>query len=118
MSVDAHLRKPADLLRAPRLDRGSEYADRHHWLTSGARVGRWHCLAFQRAILDAMTDPGVDRVTLLKSTQVGATQMGLAMLGQRMAQRPSSVLVVQPTIFDAGEFSVGEFAPMCDAVES
>lgn len=104
-------------LRAPRLERGSAWADRNHWLTSGARVGRWHSLAFQREILDATTDPAVDRVTLLKSTQVGATQMGLAMLGQRMAQRPSSVLVVQPTIFDAGEFSTGDFVPMTDAVE-
>jgi phage terminase large subunit GpA-like protein len=117
-AAEAALARRSGGFRAPRLDRGSDYADRHHWLTSGARVGRWRCLAFQRDPLDAMTDTGVDRVTLLKSTQVGATQMGLAMLGQRMAQRPSSVLVVQPTIFDAGEFSVGEFTPMCDAVES
>jgi phage terminase large subunit GpA-like protein len=117
VSLGSAFARRASGFRAPRLDPGSQWADRHHWLTSGARVGKWTCLEFQREPLDATTDPGVDRVSLMKSTQVGATQMGLSMLGQRMKQRTSSVCVVQPTIFDAGEFSVGEFTPMCEAVE-
>jgi phage terminase large subunit GpA-like protein len=105
------------MLRAPRLEPGSQWAEKHYWMSTGARVGRWICLAFQREILDALTDPAVDRVTLLKSAQVGATQMGNIFVAQRIAQRPSSILVVQPTIVDAEEYSQTEIAPMLDAVE-
>lgn len=51
----------------------SEWADRHFILSaeSAAEPGRWHTLPYQRGIMDAITDPAVTEVTLMKSARVG-----------------------------------------------
>lgn len=92
----------------------SEWADEHFRLSaeSSATSGRWSTLPYQKEILDAMTDPRVTYVTLMKSARVGYTLMATAAVGYYIHQAPCSILIVQPTVEDAKSFSKETIAPM------
>lgn len=92
----------------------SMWADRYFVLSSesAAEPGRWHTLPYQREILDAITDPTVTQVSVMKSARVGYTLCMSAAIGYFMHQDPSSILVVQPTVDDAKNFSKETIAPM------
>ena len=92
----------------------SKWADRYFVLSSesAAEPGRWHTLPYQREILDAITDQNVAQVAVMKSARVGYTLMMSAAIGYYMHQDPSSILVVQPTVDDAKNFSKETIAPM------
>ena len=92
----------------------SEWADRHFYLSaeSAAEPGRWSTLPYQRGIMDAVTDPAVEYVSLMKSARIGATKMMNATIGYHMHQDPCPILVVQPTVEDAQGYSNEEIAPM------
>lgn len=92
----------------------SEWAEAHFVLSSetAAEPGRWRTLPYQRGIMDAITDPLVTDVSLMKSARIGYTLMLSAALGYHVHQDPSSILVVQPTVDDAKNFSKETIAPM------
>lgn len=92
----------------------SEWADCYFYLSaeSAAEPGRWRTLPYQRGIMDAITDPAVERVSFMKSARVGATKMMDAAIGYYMHQDPCPILVVQPTVEDAQGYSKEEVAPM------
>lgn len=92
----------------------SEWADAHFYLSaeSSAEPGRWKTLPYQRAIMDAFTDPRVEQVTVMKSARVGWTKIVNALAGYCMHQSPCPILVVQPTVDDAKGYSKEEIAPM------
>jgi phage terminase large subunit GpA-like protein len=99
----------------------SEWADEHFVLSaeSAAEPGRWKSLPYQRGILDAITDPAVERVSLMKSARVGYTKCINAAIGYYIHQDPCPILVVQPTVEDAEGYSKEEIAPMlrdCDVL--
>jgi phage terminase large subunit GpA-like protein len=92
----------------------SEWADRYFYLSpeSAAEPGRWRTLPYQRGIMDAITDPAVERVTWMKSARVGATKIMDAVVGYYMHQDPCPIMIVQPTVEDAEGYSKEEIAPM------
>lgn len=92
----------------------SEWADRHFYLSaeSAAEPGRWKTLPYQRGVMDAITDPAVEQVTLMKSARVGFTKVVNAAIGYYLHQDPCPILVVQPTVEDAEGYSKEEIAPM------
>jgi phage terminase large subunit GpA-like protein len=92
----------------------SEWADEHFYLSaeSAAEPGRWRSLPYQRGILDAITDPAIERVSVMKSARVGYTKCMNAAIAYHMAQDPCPILVVQPTVEDAEGYSKEEIAPM------
>jgi phage terminase large subunit GpA-like protein len=92
----------------------SEWAEEFFVLSSetAAEPGRWKTLPYQRGIMDAITDPVVNEVSLMKSARIGYTLMLSATLGYHMHQDPTSILVVQPTVDDAKNFSKETIAPM------
>jgi phage terminase large subunit GpA-like protein len=97
----------------------SEWADAHFRLSaeSAAEPGRWRTLPYQRGILDAITDPLIERVSVMKSARVGYTKSMNAAIAFFMAQDPCPILVVQPTIENAKIYSKEEIAPMLRDVE-
>ena len=103
-----------DLLKAPRYMRGAEWSDKYAVLSAGtsSNPGPFKCMGFQVGILDAMTDPAIPKVTILKSAQVGFTRMCCNVAGFYIHQDPSPVLIVQPRESDAKSFSNDEIAPM------
>jgi len=92
----------------------SEWADELFVLSAetAAEPGRWRTLPYQRGIMDAITDPEVEQVTLQKSARIGYTLMISAAIGYHMDQDPASILVVQPTVDDSKGFSKETVAPM------
>jgi phage terminase large subunit GpA-like protein len=62
--------------------------------------------------MDAMTDPAVVRVSIMKSARVGFTLMMSAGIGYYMHQDPTTIMVVQPTVEDAENYSKETVAPM------
>lgn len=106
-STAVHLRPP------PRLDL-SAWAEEHFYLSpeSSADPGRWHTYAYQRGIMDAITDPRVTQVSWLKSARVGATSIMNAAIGYHIHQDPTPLMIVQPTIDDAEAWSRDQLTPM------
>lgn len=92
----------------------SEWADQFFYLSaeSAAEPGRWRTLPYQRGILDAITDPDIVRVSVMKSARVGYTKCVNAAIGYFIHQDPCPILVVQPTVEDAEGYSKEEIAPM------
>lgn len=97
----------------------SEWADRNFRLSaeSSAEPGRWKTLPYQRAILNAITNPAVERVSVMKSARVGYTKGINAAIAFFIAHDPCPILVVQPTIDTAKIYSKEEIAPMLRDVE-
>ena len=68
--------------------------------------------AYQRAIMDAVTDPRVHTVVAMLASQVGKTELLLNVLGYHMHHDPAPMLLIQPTLEIAEAFSKDRLAPM------
>jgi phage terminase large subunit GpA-like protein len=92
----------------------SQWSDEKFRLSaeSAAEPGPWKTLPYQRGIMDAITDPSVEEITLMKSARIGYTSMISAGIGYHIEHDPCSQLVVQPTVDDGKEFSKETIAPM------
>lgn len=85
----------------------SQWADQHFRLSaeSAAQPGRWTTLPYQREMMDCLTDPRVEKVTLMKSARIGYTMMVTAFQGYHIDYAPAGILVVQPTEANAKRYS-------------
>ncbi len=112
--VDAVVDRAMGAWRPPPRLSLSAWADRFFVLSAetAAEPGRWHSLPYQREILDSITDPNVTMVVVEKSARVGFTLCLSAAIAYFMAQDPSSMLIVQPTVDDAKGFSKETISPM------
>lgn len=92
----------------------SEWAERYAVLSreTSAQTGRFRAFAYQRGIMDAITDPSIEEVVVMKSARVGYTKILDHAVGYFLHQDPSPVLVVQPRVEDAEDYSKTEIAPM------
>lgn len=79
---------------------------------SSAEVGRIRLYPYQRGILEAMSDPRVESVTVMKSARVGYTKMINAAVAYHMARDPCTMMIVQPTDDDAKGYAEDEIEPM------
>lgn len=94
----------------------SAWADQYRRLSSesSAEPGIWRTARapYQRGIMDAVSDPNVREVWLMKSAQVGATEIINNILGYHIHQDPAPILLVQPTLEMAEAWSKDRLAPM------
>ena len=92
----------------------SQWADNFAYLSaeSSAEGGRWRTLPYQKGIMDAITDPNVEQVTVMKSARVGYSKILNHIIGYHIHQDPCPIMVVQPTIDDATGYSKEEVSPM------
>lgn len=94
----------------------SEWADRYRVLSpeASAEPGTWSTdrAPYQRGIMDAMSDPLIEEVTFVKSSQVGATEMINNAIGYFVHQDPSPILLIMPTKEVAGAWSKDRLATM------
>lgn len=67
---------------------------------------------YQRGILDAISDPKVETVVIMSSSQIGKTEIILNLLGYYIHQDPSPMLFVNPTLEMAITASKDRIAPM------
>lgn len=96
----------------------SEWSDQHFFLSaiSSAEAGRWKTIPYQKGIMDALTDPTIEQVWVMKSARVGWTKIINAFTAYHIHQDPCSIMIVQPTIEDAEGYSKEEIAPMIEDV--
>jgi phage terminase large subunit GpA-like protein len=113
-AVEDLIREVAAAWRPPKRMTLSEWSDEHAYLSaeSAAQEGRWRTLPYQKGMMDAMTDPTVEQIVVIKSARVGYTKMLNNLIGYHIHQDPCAIMVVQPTIEDAEGYSKEEIAPM------
>ena len=107
-----------EMFRPPAKLTVSEWADKYRMLTteSAAEPGHWRTdrAPYQRAVMDAFTQPGVWKIALMASSQIGKSEMELNMLGYVIDCDPGPILYVQPTIERGEEYSKQRVTPMFD----
>jgi phage terminase large subunit GpA-like protein len=97
----------------PRL-RLSEWARENYKLSreSSPTAGDFIPHGYQVDILDAITDPRVEQITVQASSRVGKTKLLNIAIGFHVDQDPCPMLMYQPNVDDARRYSKKEIAPM------
>lgn len=92
----------------------SEWIEREVWLPEGmsATPGRVRLWPFQRDIADAIGDPLIERVTLVKPVRVGFTTLLTGAIAAFIANDPAPILVLLPTESDCRDYVVSEVEPL------
>lgn len=93
------------------------------WIESNLRLpedvsalpGEVRLWEFQRGIADAISDPEIERVTLVKSVRVGLSTLLTATIGSYVANEPSPILLLLPTEADCRDYTVSDLEPIFDA---
>lgn len=96
----------------------SEWADAKRILPdTAAEPGRWRTdrAPYLREIMDACSDPAIERVAVMKAAQVGYSEVILNVLGYYVDQDPAPILLVQISVGEAAKFSKERIAPMVEA---
>jgi phage terminase large subunit GpA-like protein len=116
-ALAAARREALGALRPPPKLRLSEWIEREVRLPEGlsAQPGRVRLWPFQREIADAMSDPLVERVTLVKPVRVGFTTLLDSAVGAFVANDPAPILMVLPTADDCRDAMVSELEPIFEA---
>ncbi len=104
-------------LRPPSREPLSDWLESNFRLPSGlaAVPGPIRLWTFQRALADAMTDPEIERVTVLKGARLGYSTLLLGVVAHYALRDPSALLAVLPTEDDARNFMVGQLEPAMGA---
>lgn len=89
--IERHLRLPEDVSALP------------------GQVRLWK---FQRGVADAISDPTIERVTLVKSVRVGLSTLLTSAVGSFVANEPSPILLLLPTEADCRDFTVSDLEPI------
>lgn len=115
----ARARALAALKPPPRLSLG-DWMEAHMRLPEGvsALPGRVTLWPYQRGIAKAISDPLVERVTLVKPVRVGFTTLLTGALASYVANEPSPILALLPTEADARDYVVSDLEPIFDATPS
>lgn len=94
----------------------SEWADAKRYLSpeSSAEPGPWRTskAPYLKEPMDCFSDPKINRIVMVASSQVGKSELELNIIGYIIDQDPGSILFVHPTNVDAKEFSKMRIAPM------
>ena len=102
--------------KLPRQMSVSEWADEYRILDpmTSAEPGQWRTdrTPYLRGIMDAFTDPHVEEITIMASTQVGKTESMYNMIGYAIDQDPGPALLVMPRQDDAKSVSGNRIRPM------
>ncbi|MCB2110832.1 phage terminase large subunit family protein [Albidovulum sp.] len=97
----------------PRL-RLSDWIEGHIALPEGvsAQPGPVRLWPFQRGIADAIGDPLVERVTLVKPVRVGFTTLLTSAVASFVANEPSPILCLLPAEADCRDYVVSDIEPI------
>lgn len=104
------------LIPPPRL-RLSEWIESEMRLPEGvsALPGRVTLWPYQREIADAISDPTIERVTLVKPVRVGFTTLLTGALASYVANEPAPILALLPTEADCRDYMVSDVEPIFEA---
>ncbi len=99
----------------------SRWADRYRKLSSenAAEPGQWRTdrAPYQREIMDSVTDPKIEKVVVMSSSQVGKSEIINNTIGCYIDIDPGPLLMIQPTIEIAQDYSKRRITPMITDTE-
>lgn len=108
--------KALKVLKPPEKINVSAWADKNRVLDSktSSESGRWNTARtpYLQGIMDAFNNPDIEEIIFAKPTQVGGTEGLNNILGYIIAQDPSSILIVYPTLELAEYTSKNRIQPM------
>ncbi|WP_367714504.1 phage terminase large subunit family protein [Nitratireductor sp. GISD-1A_MAKvit] len=106
----------AALVPPPKL-RLSDWIEQNVHLPDGvsALPGAVRLWPFQREIADAIGDPAIERVTLVKPVRVGFSTLLTGALAGYAANDPAPILALLPTEADARGYTVDDVEPIFEA---
>lgn len=93
------------------------------WIESEIRLpegvaalpGRVSLYPYQVEIADAISDPAIERVTVVKPVRVGFTTLLTGAIGSFIANEPAPILAVLPTDDDCRDYLVSDIEPIFSA---
>jgi phage terminase large subunit GpA-like protein len=77
-----------------------------------AQPGPIKLYPYQKGIAAAIGDPGLERVSVLKSARIGYTALLTASIAHFVVRDPSPVLVLMPTESNCRDFVVSDLEPL------
>lgn len=87
----------------------SEWADSYRMISgeAAAEPGRWRTdrAPYQKAIMDAFTEPGITRVVAKTASQVGKSDIMNNVIGRFAHLAPAPIMMIQPTIETSQDYS-------------
>ncbi|WP_065383231.1 phage terminase large subunit family protein [Hyphomonas sp. ND6WE1B] len=83
--------------------------------TVSATPGRLRLWPFQRGIAEAVSDPEIERVTLVKSVRVGLSTLLTGTLANYVSNEPAPILLLLPTEADCRDYAVSDLEPIFEA---
>ncbi|MBI4798243.1 MAG: phage terminase large subunit family protein [Desulfarculus sp.] len=94
----------------------SQWADLHRWLSGKAasEPGQWRTerAPYTAEVMDAFSDPAVEKVVCMWASQLAKTEIILNVCGYFIDVDPSPIVIAQPTLNLARYFSRARLAPM------
>ena len=100
----------------PRLEL-AKWIEEHLRIPEGvsALPGRVRLYPYQVGLANAVSDPDIERVTLVKPVRVGFTTLLTGAIGSFVANEPSPILVLLPTEADCRDYVVSDVEPIFEA---
>lgn len=108
MDADTLVKQAFKNFTPPKRQKISDWAEANFELPeTSAEPGKWHPLRapYQVGILDALSEPGIQKVSLMCSAQIGKTIILLIIICYLIDLDPCSILMTQPTTDMAEIFS-------------
>ena len=95
----------------------SEWIEQQLVLPEGvsALPGRVRLWPYQVGIADAISDPTIERVSIVKPVRVGFTTLLTGAIGSFVANEPAPILVLLPTEADCRDYVVSDVEPIFSA---
>lgn len=93
----------------------SDWADAYRMLPStAAEPGRWKTsrAPYQKEIMDSFTQPGIHEVVVKSASQLGKSDVMNCVVGRFAHLDPCAIMMVQPTVDMAEDFSKSRIEPM------
>ena len=98
MTLNELMRETLHAFRPPKMQTVSEWADENRMLVSesSSEPGPWRTdrAPYQREIMDAFTQPGIWKIVVMASAQVGKTELELNMMGRAIDLDPGPMLFI------------------------
>ncbi len=103
-------------LEPPKRINLTEWADENRVISSGtaAESGRWRTsrTPYMKDIMNSVTDPEVREIGIMSSAQVGKSELVMNVIGYYAHNEPTAMILAQPTVESAEDFSKERLAPM------
>lgn len=108
MGIELCRRKAFAALRPPPKISTADWIEANVFLPAEASAtpGKMQLWPYQRGICDALDDPDIERVSVMKSARVGYTALLGGIIASFVSNAPAPILAVQPTASDARDWAV------------